>query len=202
MQSDKEISLKDQVRRNLKRVVDPEIGINIVDLGLIYGIDVNEENDVQVTMTLTAPNCPFGELIMMTATAQFCRSFSSLPRAGVPILMAMEISSQTAGNSIISDAILKSRTLVQEGVLLSTSLIRQKGVPDMALSMLAIGEETGEMDKMLSKVADFYEDEVGAIIKALTSMLETAIIVVLGGIVGSILLAIYLPMFTVFYHIQ
>ena len=65
MQSDKEISLKDQVRRNLKRVVDPEIGINIVDLGLIYGIDVNEENDVQVTMTLTAPNCPFGELIMM-----------------------------------------------------------------------------------------------------------------------------------------
>ena len=65
MQSDKEISLRDQVRRNLKRVVDPEIGINIVDLGLIYGIDVNEENDVQVTMTLTAPNCPFGELIMM-----------------------------------------------------------------------------------------------------------------------------------------
>lgn len=65
MQSDKEISLADQVRRNLKRVVDPEIGINIVDLGLIYDIDVNEENDVQVLMTLTAPNCPFGELIMM-----------------------------------------------------------------------------------------------------------------------------------------
>jgi type IV pilus assembly protein PilC len=103
----------------------------------------------------------FGELIMMTATAQFCRIFSSLTRAGVPILMAMEISSQTAGNSIISDAILESRTLVQEGVLLSTSLIRQKVLPDMALSMLAIGEETGEMDKMLSKVADFYEDEVG-----------------------------------------
>jgi type IV pilus assembly protein PilC len=68
----------------------------------------------------------FGDLIMMTATAQFCRIFSSLTRAGVPILMAMEISSQTAGNSIISDAILESRTLVQEGVLLSTSLIRQK----------------------------------------------------------------------------
>ncbi len=119
----------------------------------------------------------FGELIMMTATAQFCRIFSSLTRAGVPILMAMEISSQTAGNSIISDAILKSRTLVQEGVLLSTSLIRQKVLPDMALSMLAIGEETGEMDKMLSKVADFYEDEVGAMVKALTSMLEPAMIV-------------------------
>ena len=116
--------------------------------------------------------------------------------------MSMEISSQTAGNSIISDAILDSRMLVQEGVLLSTALIRQKVLPDMALSMLSIGEETGEMDKMLSKVADFYEDEVGAMVKALTSMLEPAMIVVVGGIVGSILLAMYLPMFSVFDQIQ
>ena len=144
----------------------------------------------------------FGELILMTATAQFCRIFSSLTRAGVPILMSMEISSETAGNSIISDAILASRSMVQEGVLLSNALIRQKVLPDMALNMLAIGEETGEMDKMLSKVADFYEDEVGAMVKALTSMLEPAMIVVVGGIVGSILLAMYLPMFTVFDQIQ
>ena len=144
----------------------------------------------------------FGELILMTATAQFCRIFSSLTRAGVPILMSLEISSQTAGNSIISDAILESRALVQEGVLLSTALIRQKVLPDMALNMLSIGEETGEMDKMLSKVADFYEDEVSAMVKALTSMLEPAMIVVVGGIVGSILLAMYLPMFTVFDQIQ
>ena len=140
----------------------------------------------------------FGELILMTATAQFCRIFSSLTRAGVPILMSMEISSQTAGNTIIADAILASRAMVQEGVLLSTALIRQNVLPDMALNMLAIGEETGEMDKMLSKVADFYEDEVGAMVKALTSALEPAMIVVVGGIVGSILLAMYLPMFTVF----
>ena len=140
----------------------------------------------------------FGDLILMTATAQFCRIFSSLTRAGVPILMSMEISSQTAGNTIIADAILGSRSLVQEGVLLSTALIRQKVLPDMALNMLAIGEETGEMDKMLSKVADFYEDEVEAMVKALTSALEPAMIVVVGGIVGSILLAMYLPMFTIF----
>ena len=144
----------------------------------------------------------FGDLIMKTATAQFCRIFSSLSRAGVPILMALEISSETAGNSIISDAILDSRALVQEGVLLSTALTRQKVLPDMALSMLSIGEETGEMDQMLSKVADFYEDEVSASVKALTSMLEPAMIVVVGGIVGSILLAMYLPMFTVFDQIQ
>ena len=140
----------------------------------------------------------FGDLIMMTATAQFCRIFSSLTRAGVPILTSLEISSQTAGNSIISDSILDSRAMVQEGVLLSTALVRQQVLPDMALNMLSIGEETGEMDKMLSKVADFYEDEVGAMVKALTSMLEPAMIVVVGGIVGSILLAMYLPMFTVF----
>jgi type IV pilus assembly protein PilC len=144
----------------------------------------------------------FGDLIMKTATAQFCRIFSSLTRAGVPILMSLEISSETAGNSIISDAILDSRALVQEGVLLSAALTRQKVLPDMALSMLSIGEETGEMDRMLSKVADFYEDEVSASVKALTSMLEPAMIVVVGGIVGSILLAMYLPMFSVFDQIQ
>ena len=144
----------------------------------------------------------FGDLIIKNATAQFSRIFSSLNRAGVPILMSLEISSETAGNSIISDAILKSRTLVQEGVLLSAALARQKVLPEMALSMLAIGEETGEMDLMLSKVADFYEDEISTSLKALTSMLEPAMIVVVGVIVGSILLAMYLPMFTIFDQIQ
>ncbi len=140
----------------------------------------------------------FGDLIIKTATAQFCRIFSSLTRAGVPILMAMEISSETTRNSIISDAILDSRTMVLEGVLLSTALTRQKVLPDMALSMLSIGEETGAMDRMLSKVADFYEDEVSASVKVLTSLLEPAMIIVVGGIVGSILLAMYLPMFSIY----
>ena len=144
----------------------------------------------------------FGDLLTKSATAQFCRIFSSLARAGVPILMSLEISSETAGNAIISDAILKSRTLVQEGVILSDALNRQKVLPELALSMLAIGEETGELDQMLNKVADFFEDEVTALVKALTSMLEPAMIVVVGGIVGSILLAMYLPMFTVFDQIQ
>ncbi|MCP4972363.1 MAG: type II secretion system F family protein, partial [Prochlorococcus sp.] len=144
----------------------------------------------------------FGDLIMKTATAQFCRIFSSLSKAGVPILMSLEIASETAGNSVISKAILESRKLIQEGVQLSTALTRQKVLPDMALSMLSIGEETGEMDKMLSKVADFYEDEVSATVKALTSMLEPAMIVVVGGIVASILLAMYLPMFSIFDNIN
>ena len=140
----------------------------------------------------------FGNLILLSSTAQFCRVFSSLTRAGVPILMSMEISSETTGNAVISDNILASREMIQEGVLLSSALMRNKVLPDMALNMLAIGEETGEMDKMLSKVADFYEDEVSNTVKSLTSLLEPIMIVLVGIIVGSILLGMYLPMFSVF----
>jgi len=144
----------------------------------------------------------FGELIQKTATAQFCRTFSSLTRAGVPILFALEIVREITNNSIISDAISKSREDVLQGIPLSVALGRMNVFPDMSISMLSIGEETGEMDAMLSKVADFYEDEVEAIVKALTSMLEPAMIVLVGGIVGSILLAMYMPMFAVFENIR
>ena len=140
----------------------------------------------------------FGELILLTATAQFCRIFSSLTRAGVPILLSMDITSETTGNKIVSDAINTSTEMIREGTLLSEALITTKVFPEMALNMLKIGEETGEMDKMLSKVADFYEDEVGTTTKALTSLLEPMMIVFVGGIVGSILIAMYLPMFSVF----
>jgi type IV pilus assembly protein PilC len=144
----------------------------------------------------------FGDLIQKTATAKFCRTFSSLTRAGVPILLSLEIVQETAGNAVIADAIVGSRQDVQEGIPLSVALGRKQVFPDLALSMLAIGEETGQMDTMLSKVADFYEDEVEASVKALTSMLEPAMIVIVGGIVGSILLAMYLPMFSIFDQIK
>ena len=144
----------------------------------------------------------FGELIQKTATAQFCRTFSSLTRAGVPILMSLDIVREITNNSIISDAISNSRQDVLQGIPLSVALGRMNVFPDMSISMLSIGEETGEMDAMLSKVADFYEDEVEATVKALTSMLEPAMIVLVGGIVASILLAMYLPMFSVFEKIR
>ena len=144
----------------------------------------------------------FGELIQKTSTAQFCRTFSSLTRAGVPILMSLDIVREITNNSIISDAISNSREDVLQGIPLSIALSRKKVFPDMSISMISIGEETGEMDAMMSKVADFYEDEVEAIVKALTSMLEPAMIVLVGGIVGSILLAMYMPMFAVFENIK
>lgn len=144
----------------------------------------------------------FGDLIQKTATAQFCRTLSSLSRAGVPILQALEVVRETTNNSVIGDAILSSRNEVSEGLPLSSALRMKNVFPDMAISMLAIGEETGEMDTMLSKVADFYEDEVTTAVKTLTSLIEPAMIVLVGGIVGSILVAMYLPMFSIFDKIR
>ena len=144
----------------------------------------------------------FGDLIRKTATAQFCRTFSSLTRAGVPILMALDIVRDTVGNRVLAEAIESAKVEVQEGGTLSLALARRKVFPAMAMSMLLIGEESGEVDAMLSKVADFYEDEIAATVKAMTAMLEPAMIVVVGGIVGSILLAMYLPMFSVFENIK
>ncbi|MFM7513217.1 MAG: type II secretion system F family protein [Cyanobium sp.] len=144
----------------------------------------------------------FGDLLQKTATAQFCRTMSSLSRAGVPILMSLEIVRETSSNTVIGYAIVASKNEVSEGIPLSTALAMKNVFPDMAISMLAIGEETGEMDTMLSKVADFYEDEVSATVKAMTSMLEPVMIVIVGIIVGSVLLAMYLPMFSVFENIR
>jgi type IV pilus assembly protein PilC len=144
----------------------------------------------------------FGDLLQKTASAQFCRTMSSLSKAGVPIMMSLEILHDTTNNSVVGDAIRNSRNDVSEGVPLSTALGLKRVFPEMMVSMLAIGEETGEMDIMLSKVADFYEDEVTTAVKTLTSLIEPVMIVLVGGIVGSILLAMYMPMFSVFEHIR
>ena len=144
----------------------------------------------------------FGDLLQKTASAQFCRTMSSLSKAGVPIMMSLEILHDTTNNAVVGDAIRNSRNDISEGVPLSTALALKRVFPEMMVSMLAIGEETGEMDTMLSKVADFYEDEVSTAVKTLTSLIEPVMIVLVGGIVGSILLAMYMPMFSVFEHIR
>ncbi len=137
----------------------------------------------------------FGDLIQKTATARFCRTFGALSRSGVPILTSLEIVRDTAGNQVISNAVDEARKEVQTGGMISIALQREKVFPIMAIQMISIGEETGEIDTMLMKVADFYEDEVEQAVKALTSIMEPIMIVVLGGMVGSILVAMYLPIF-------
>lgn len=139
----------------------------------------------------------FGDLIQKTAVARFCRTFGALSRSGVPILTSLEIVRDTTGNQVISNAIDIARQKIQTGGVISLALQQEKVFPSMAIQMINIGEETGELDTMLMKVADFYEDEVEQAVKALTSIMEPIMILVLGGMVGSILVAMYLPIFSV-----
>ncbi len=153
----------------------------------------------QETMDRFFLNAPlFGDLIQKTATARFCRTFGALTRSGVPILTCLEIVRDTAGNQIISNAIDEARKEIQTGGMISIALQKEQVFPPMAIQMMSIGEETGELDKMLMKVADFYEDEVEQAVKGLTSIMEPIMILFIGAMVGSILLAMYLPMFKVF----
>lgn len=140
----------------------------------------------------------FGDLIQKSAVARFSRTFGALTRSGVPILTALEIVRDTAGNQIIANALDASRQEIQQGGMISVALKKDDVFPLMAIQMISIGEETGELDQMLMKVADFYEDEIEQAVKALTSVIEPVMIVVLGGMVGTILLSMYLPMFKVF----
>ena len=140
----------------------------------------------------------FGDLIQKTAVARFCRTFGALSRSGVPILSSLEIVRDTAGNQIIANALDQVRREIQSGGMISLALQKENVFPLLAVQMISVGEETGEIDKMLMKVADFYEDEVEQAVKALTSIMEPIMIAVLGGMVGSILIAMYLPMFKIF----
>jgi type IV pilus assembly protein PilC len=140
----------------------------------------------------------FGDLIQKTSVARFSRTFGSLTRSGVPILTSLEIVRDTSGNQVVANAIDAARAEIQQGGMISIALQKEKVFPPMAIQMISIGEETGELDAMLMKIADFYEDEVEQAVKALTSVLEPIMILVLGGMVGTILLAMYLPLFKVF----
>ncbi|NES46881.1 type II secretion system F family protein, partial [Moorena sp. SIO2C4] len=140
----------------------------------------------------------FGELNEKGSVARFCRVFGSLTRSGVPILNSLDIVRDTAGNQVISNAINSAKNEIQQGGMISLALQRENIFPPLAIQMISIGEETGELDSMVMKVADFYEDEVEQAVKALTSILEPIMIVVLGGMVGVILISMYLPMFKVF----
>ena len=139
----------------------------------------------------------FGDLVVKTAVARFARTFGSLSRAGVPILASLEITAETAGNLVISNAIHSARNAVREGGQIAPAMEKTEVFPVMALQMVSIGEETGEIDKMLMKVADFYENEVEESVKALTSLMEPLMIIVLRGMVGSIIVGMYLPIFSI-----
>jgi type IV pilus assembly protein PilC len=136
------------------------------------------------------------------ALARWSRTFSALYSAGVPIMQAIEVTGQTAGNALIEDAMADVIESVKSGGSIAMPLRDSSIFPSMVAQMIAVGEETGNLDTMLTKVADFYEDEVAAAIKALTSILEPIMIVLVGGIVGFIVIAMYMPMFKVYDQIK
>ena len=140
----------------------------------------------------------FGDLNEKSAVARFCRVFGTLTRSGVPILTSLEIVCNTVGNKVISNAIAGAQSEIQQGGMMSLALQNANVFPQLAIQMICIGEETGELDAMMMKVADFYEDEVEQAVKALTSVIEPLMMVFIAGMVGVILLSMYLPMFKIF----
>jgi type IV pilus assembly protein PilC len=139
-----------------------------------------------------------GQTVQKIALARWSRTFSALYSAGVPIMQAIEVTGQTAGNAVVEDAMDAVIESVKSGGSIAAPLKEAPVFPAMVAQMIAVGEETGNLDTMMSKVADFYEDEVAAAIKALTSILEPVMIVFVGGIVGFIVIAMYMPMFKVY----
>jgi type IV pilus assembly protein PilC len=139
-----------------------------------------------------------GDVVQKVALARFARTLGTLSAAGVPILQAIEITATSSGNWVVENALLKSRDAIREGIPIYKPLEDEPVFPPMVTRMIAVGEETGDIDGMLGKIADFYESEVDATVKALTSIIEPLMIVVVGGIVGGIVIAMYLPMFKIF----
>jgi type IV pilus assembly protein PilC len=136
-----------------------------------------------------------GDVVLKVTMARFSRTLSTLVAAGVDIIKALEITGQTAGNWVIEEALADVRVKVHEGIPIAQPLIENPVFPAMVSQMVKIGEETGELEKMLGKIADFYEDEVDASIQSLTSIIEPIMMIAVGLMVGVIIIAMYLPMF-------
>jgi type IV pilus assembly protein PilC len=136
-----------------------------------------------------------GSVVLKVAMARWSRTLATLIASGVDIMRALEITSQTSGNWVVENETKKLRVRVEEGTSIAQPLIDSAVFPPMIAQMVKIGEETGELEKMLSKVADFYEDEVDASIQALTSIIEPLMMVGVGIMVGVIIISMYLPMF-------
>ncbi|MGB0588788.1 MAG: type II secretion system F family protein [Myxococcota bacterium] len=145
------------------------------------------------TAVINAP--VFGPLVKKAAVAKFTRTLGTLISSGVPILDALEIVARTAGNKVVENAVLYTREKISEGKSIAAPLMEQSVFPKMVVQMIAVGESTGAMDIMLTKIADFYDDEVDAAVDGMTSLIEPLIMVVLGGIISVVLLAMYLPIF-------
>src|SRR5436305_2335312 len=138
-----------------------------------------------------------GMLLRKISVARFCRTLGTLTASGVPILDGLEITAKTAGNAIIEDAVMAVRKNVEEGKTISEPLAQTKVFPSMVVQMINVGEQTGALDQMLSKIADFYEEEVDTAVAGLMKLIEPVMITVLGVVIGTIVAAMYLPLYSI-----
>jgi type IV pilus assembly protein PilC len=143
-----------------------------------------------------------GSLVRKAAIARFTRTLGTMLASGVTILDGLEITAKTAGNRVIHDAVIQSRTAIAGGKSIAEPLKETEVFPPMVTQMIHVGEETGDIDGMLSKIADFYDDEVDVAVENLIKVLEPAMIVVLGTVVGGMIVAMYLPIFGLVNAIQ
>jgi type IV pilus assembly protein PilC len=143
-----------------------------------------------------------GPLVQKTALTRFAGTLSALLRSGVPILEALDIVAETVSNTVMADAVHEVQVAVKGGESIHKPLTNHKVFPPMVVQMMAVGEETGALDEMLEKIGKFYEQEVEATVDALTSLLEPALIVVLGGAVGGMVVSLYMPMFNIIKLVQ
>jgi type IV pilus assembly protein PilC len=139
----------------------------------------------------------FGPLVRKIALSKFTRTFGTLVSAGVPILSALEIVGSTSGNAVVEGAVKKVRSAIKEGETIAKPLAESPVFPSMLVQMIAVGEETGALDAMLNKIADFYEEEVSTAVDGLTSLIEPLMMATMGLLVGAIVIALYMPMFNV-----
>ena len=137
-----------------------------------------------------------GIVLRKIAVARFCRTLATLVSSGVPILEALEITAKTAGNAVVEDAIMATRKSIEEGKTISEPLKETEVFPPMVVHMIAVGEQTGALDAMLSKIADFYEEEVDAAVENMLTLLEPIMILFLGIVIGGIVISMYLPLFS------
>jgi type IV pilus assembly protein PilC len=137
-----------------------------------------------------------GPVMQKITVARFARTMGTLLSSGVPILDAIQIVAKAAGNVVVEEGLLYARDRISEGRNLADPLGEMKVFPGMVVQMVAVGEQTGALDQMLTKIADFYEDETDVAVAALTSLLEPLMMVLVGGLVGTVLVAMYLPIFS------
>ncbi|MBI4395842.1 MAG: type II secretion system F family protein [Elusimicrobia bacterium] len=166
-------------------------------VGLLFGLKkwIKTENGGRIFDTNVLKLPLFGPLLRKVAVAKFTRTLGTLVRSGVPILQAMETVAQTSGNKVIEMAIMDARESIREGERISEPLKKSGVFPPMVVQMIAVGEETGNLDVMLTKIADFYDQEVDVSVKSLTSMIEPIVIVIMGVVIGGIVIAMFIPMF-------